>query len=234
MRATFRIILFPRPNKAGLYPIKLRASFLRTTKDYTLHRYCTLEQWDASASRFRKSFPAWAKENDILRTYEQRASDALRDFEREGVRFTFEAFEQRVFADRAKTGHVAWRWMLEVSGQMREGGQFGNSVFYRNVSAVVKNRPLPWRLSPVPGLCRLRSLHGRAKVFAASQNNETGEQGFARRGGAGRAERGRADFIRGQALLRDGAKNERGEPGYYQRSLGAFRRTDNRPLPERF
>ena len=102
MRATFRIILFPRPNKAGLYPIKLRASFMRTTKDYTLHRYCTAEQWEPSASRFRKSFPAWAKENDILRTYEQRASDALRDFEREGVRFTFEAFEQRVFSERKR------------------------------------------------------------------------------------------------------------------------------------
>jgi len=99
MRATFKIILFPRANKAGLYPVKLRASFLRQTKDYSLHRYCTAEQWDAGAARFRKSYPGWNKENDILRTYEQRAADALRDFEREGTRFTFEAFEARVLDD---------------------------------------------------------------------------------------------------------------------------------------
>lgn len=74
----------------------------------------------------------------MLRTYEQRAADALRDFEREGVRFTFESFEARVFQDRAKSGHVVWRWMLQCSEALAEGGKYGNSVFYRNVSRVVK------------------------------------------------------------------------------------------------
>lgn len=138
MRATFKIILYSRPNKDGLYPVKLRATWLRQTKDYTLHRACLQDQWDQSACRFRKSYPSWNKENDMLRTYEQRAADALRDFEREGVRFTFESFEARVFQDRAKSGHVVWRWMLQCSEALAEGGKYGNSVFYRNVSRVVK------------------------------------------------------------------------------------------------
>ena len=138
MRATFKIILYSRPNTAGLYPIKLRATWLRQTKDYTLHRACTPDQWDATACRFRKSYPSWNKENDILRTYEQRAADALRDFEREGVRFTFEAFEARVFTDRAKTGQVVWKWMVQCAENLAESGQHGNSIFYKNVGAVVK------------------------------------------------------------------------------------------------
>jgi len=99
MRATFKIVLFYRVNSDGNQPVMLRATFLRQNKYYPLHRYCTAEQWDATSSRFRKSFPGWNKENDILRTYEQRAADALRDFEREGTRFTFEAFEARVLDD---------------------------------------------------------------------------------------------------------------------------------------
>jgi integrase len=138
MRATFKIILFSRPNKDGNYPVKLRATWLRQTKDYTLHRVCLPDQWDATACRFRKSYPGWNKENDILRTYEQRAADVLRDFEREGVRFTFESFEARVFTDRAKTGQLVWRWMLQCSESMAESGQYGNSLFYKNVGAVVK------------------------------------------------------------------------------------------------
>lgn len=138
MRATFKIILYSRPNKDGLYPVKLRATWLRQTKDYTLHRHCTIDQWDAGAGRFRKSYPGWNKENDVLRTYEQRAADALRDFEREGVRFTFEAFEARVFQDRAKTGQVVWRWLVHVADQLAENGRHGNSTFYRNVASVVK------------------------------------------------------------------------------------------------
>lgn len=138
MRATFKIFLHSAPNKAGLRPVILRVTWLRQTRKYTLHRACTPEQWDASACRFRKSYPGWNKENDVLRTYEQRAADAIRDFEREGTRFTFEAFEERVFTDRVKTGQVVWKWVLECSKQMDSEGRLGNGAVYRQTSNAVK------------------------------------------------------------------------------------------------
>jgi len=138
MRATFKIVLFYRVNGDGNRPVMLRATFLRQNKYYPLHRYCTAEQWDATSSRFRKSYQGWIKENDILRTYEQRAADAIRDFEREGTRFTFEAFEARVFQDRVKTGQVVWRWLLQVEADLLESGKHGNSTFYKTAASVVK------------------------------------------------------------------------------------------------
>ncbi len=138
MRATFKIFLHSAPNKAGLHPVIFRVTWLRSSKKYSLHRACTPDQWDASACRFRKSYPGWNKENDVLRTYEQRAADALRDFEREGLRFSFDTFEARVFQDRVKTGQVAWKWVLQCAEKMDSEGRLGNGAVYRQTSNAVK------------------------------------------------------------------------------------------------
>lgn len=139
MRATFKIILFSRANKGGLRPVMLRVTFLRRARYYPLHRYCLPEQWDASAGRLRKNFPDWRLENDMLRTYEQRASDALRTFERDMRRFTFDAFERMVFADRAKSAATVCGWLESVAASQEEIGKSGNAKFYREAGRVFKS-----------------------------------------------------------------------------------------------
>lgn len=138
MRATFKIILFARVNSDGKQPVMLRATFLRQNKYYSLHRHCTPDQWDADAGRFRKNYPGWSKENDILRTYEQRAADTIRDFEREALRFTFEAFEVKVFADRSKGGMLAWQWIKQVSQSLTEKGRISTGGMYWTIASMVK------------------------------------------------------------------------------------------------
>lgn len=139
MRPTFKIVLFYRVNADGNRPVMLRATYLRESRYYPLHRYCKPSEWDKDSGRFRKSFKGHAVENDMLRTYEQRASDALRHFEREMQRFTFADFERMVFADRVNSGNIIWKWLLSVSASLLEDGKHGNSIFYKNVSAVIKH-----------------------------------------------------------------------------------------------
>ena len=138
MRATFKIILFARVNADGNQPVMLRATFLRQNKYYPLHRYCVPDQWDADAGRFRKNYHGWNKENDILRTYEQRAADTIREFEREAIRFTFEAFEAKVFADRSTAAMLAWQWIMQVSDELTDKGKMSTGVIYRTVASLVK------------------------------------------------------------------------------------------------
>lgn len=138
MRPTFKIVLFSRVNKDGSHPVMLRATFLRRAKYYPLHRYCLPDQWDAIAMRFKKSVKNYHLENDILRTYEQRASDTLRTFEREMTRFTFDAFEKLVFSDRVTNSQIIWRWMEKICADLREDGKHGNAQFYNDVMSVVK------------------------------------------------------------------------------------------------
>lgn len=139
MRTTFKIVLFARTNADGSRPVMLRVTNLRRSKYYPLHRYATPAQWDESAGRFRKNFKGYLLENDMLRTYEQRASDALRQFEREMIRFTFEAFERMVFADRATSSLIAWKWIKQVAAELAEEGKHGNARFYESSAGVVKS-----------------------------------------------------------------------------------------------
>lgn len=138
MRPTFKLVLFARTNQDGKRPIMLRVTNLRKSKYYPLHRYCNPEQWDESAGRLRKSYKGYLIENDMLRTYEQRASDALRHFEREQTRFTFDEFERLVFADRATSSLQVWKWIETLSNEMKKDGRHGNARFYLETSLVVK------------------------------------------------------------------------------------------------
>lgn len=138
MRPTFKLILFSRANAGGLHTVMLRVTFARQSRYFNLHRYCTPDQWDESAGRLRKTFKGHAIENDMLRTYEQRASDALRYFEREMIRFSFDAFEKMVFADRIGSSSPAWRWVKRIADGMREEGRAGNASFYDDCASAMK------------------------------------------------------------------------------------------------
>jgi integrase len=138
MRPTFKLILFARTNQDGKRPIMLRVTNLRKSKYYPLHRYCTPEQWDESAGRLRKSYKGYLVENDMLRTYEQRASDALRHFEREQIRFSFEAFERLVFVNRSASTLTLWQWIESIVSELVESGKHGNAKFYKESANTVK------------------------------------------------------------------------------------------------
>lgn len=139
MLPTFRIILFAREVADGKRPIMLRVTYARKSKHFSLNRYALPENWDKEAGRLRRGHPDYKIENDMLRTYEQRASDYVRDIERDMILFSFEQFEQAVFGGRKpKEAAAVWQWLVGIADELLEDGKFGNSKFYRATALVVK------------------------------------------------------------------------------------------------
>lgn len=138
MRPTAKIVMLARANKDGRHPICLRATYLRKQKFYPLHKYTLPDHFDKEAGRVTKAHPEAKITNEILRTYEQRASNALYQFEREAIRFTFAEFERIVFADRSTSANIIWRWLLKIEAQMLEDGRHGNSTFQKSTASVIK------------------------------------------------------------------------------------------------
>lgn len=139
MLPTFRLILFAREVADGKRPVMLRVTYARKSKHFSLNRYALPENWDKEAGRFRRGHPGYKAENDMLRTYEQRAADSLRDMERDMIPFAFDKFEQAVFGDRKpKQSALIWQYLLDIEAGLLEEGKFGNSKFYRATALVIK------------------------------------------------------------------------------------------------
>lgn len=116
----------------------LRVTHLRTSKYFPLHIYCQEKEWNKKECRLERSYPEHKKDNDLLRTYEQRASDALRYFERELVQFSFSEFEAIVFSNRAKQAKTVWQYIQEIAENLATSGSFGNSKTYDFLFKVIK------------------------------------------------------------------------------------------------
>lgn len=76
-------------------------------------------------------------ENDILRMYEQRASDILRGFERDSIPFSFDTFEAEMFATKtvsAQTAPNLAEYTRSIADELTTEKRHGNSVLYRNLA----------------------------------------------------------------------------------------------------
>lgn len=138
MLPTFKIILFARQVSGGKFPIMLRVTYARKSRHFSLNRYVLPEFWDKDACRFKRGYPDYKEENDVLRTYEQRAADMIRDCERDKEAFTFDKFEAAIFANRRVSSVVAWEYLEAVRSSLVDENKHGNSVFYHNVANVVR------------------------------------------------------------------------------------------------
>ena len=141
MSASFpsvRLVLHARPLKDGTFSVALRVTFRRKSKFFFLNRNCSRSDWDEKSGRFERSFPEYRRENDVLRTYEQRAADAIRAMERDGVPFTFERLQAAVFsADQVGGATSVVSFLREIRDDLRALGRFGNSKFYQSTANAV-------------------------------------------------------------------------------------------------
>jgi integrase/recombinase XerD len=141
MKATIKIEARNTPRADGRHTLWLRATYQRKRKYFPLGRACFPSEWNEEAQRFRKNHPDWAAENDMLRTYEQRAADVIRSFERDGLAFSFEVFERAVFTGKDKSGGGALKlvdYLRSIKAELREAGKFGNSTFYGSTADVIR------------------------------------------------------------------------------------------------
>ena len=127
--ATFRVLLYPKPNADGLHSVYLRATFARRSKYFSLRIYCQPRDWQDT--RLKKSFTGHRELNDLIRTYEQRASDYLLLIKRTGEPFTFDRFEFAVFgASEVPTLAAYCKYIASVS-------TMGNAEHYKSLARSV-------------------------------------------------------------------------------------------------
>lgn len=138
MKATFKIILFSRVTADGKRPVMFRVTHARKSRHFALSRYCLPGEWDAKACRFKRAFPEYKRENDLLLTLEQRASNILYEWERANVPFNFAAFEKEMFADRQPAGVVVWQYVQGVADARQQEGREGYSRVIAATANVVK------------------------------------------------------------------------------------------------
>ena len=132
-------MLFARALSDGSRPVYLRVTYRRKSRYFPLNKHCLTRDFDKTAGRFRKSHPDHRRANDLLRTWEQRAADALYQFERDGVAFTFDRFERAVFGDPEKTEGSLWQYVEGICRDVEASGSIGNAEKYAALSAVLKS-----------------------------------------------------------------------------------------------
>lgn len=129
--------MFPQPDASGKHTIYLRITHGGKHRYRTLNRHVISEQWDSEKSRFKKSFPDWKVENEIITMYEARAASILRDFERDSIPFSFESFEAEMFATQtaiAKAAPGLVEFTRQIAEQLQREKRHGNSLLYRNLA----------------------------------------------------------------------------------------------------
>lgn len=139
MRPTFKIILFARQVKDGKRPVMFRVTYNRKSKHFSLSRYCLPTDWDEKTNRFRRAFPDYKRQNELLRTLEQRAADILFAWERENIAFDFAEFERLMFADRAgKKSAVAWEYAAGIAAALEKEGRVGYAAYFHYLASMLK------------------------------------------------------------------------------------------------
>ena len=136
---TATIILHARKRKDGRQAVYLRLYFDGKCKFFPLHRYCLSSEWDEKAGRFTKDYPNWKKENDLLRTYEQRAADAIYAHEREKRLFSVDRFEAAVFGSYVPSLAVSVVASLrDHEAELRRIGKLGTAYRYRYLARMIE------------------------------------------------------------------------------------------------
>lgn len=134
LMASVRIILnsfrgATKERKDGTFPISLVLYHNRKRKYFPLGRSCKPNQWNKEASRFKKNYPNFKKENDILISYEKRALDIIYDFERNQVPFEFDQFTQR-FSIVENSSLVIPFFESKIRERI-EGGKFKSAELFK-------------------------------------------------------------------------------------------------------
>lgn len=135
---TYSIILHVRKRNDGSQPLYLRATYQGKSKYFPLNIHCNSNNWNPDERRVSKALPGYKETNDLLRSIEQRAADALYDFKRSGVPFSFDRFEQMVFVSSSPilTRKVS-EYCRQRSAELNADNRAGNAALYDTLAKVI-------------------------------------------------------------------------------------------------
>lgn len=146
--ASAQIILWDSPSrirKDGTYQVNLKVTHLRKRYHIGLGKYCTSKQWSVEGARFKRNYPLYKAENEVLDTLQVRANKILREFSNDNEPFDFHVFNKK-FRLISETSLAADRFksrlqMLESSGRVgtKETDKHSFGAFGRFLKAKNKN-----------------------------------------------------------------------------------------------
>lgn len=131
--------------KGGLHPIRLQLIHNLKVKRYSTGEACTLEQWDAEASRVRPRAKGAAQVNGVLSEMEGKVKDIV-DALVVHRSLSLESFEKRYRKPKAAGDVLAF--IADEVVDMESKGKAGNAATYRNTARVLRRftdgRELPF------------------------------------------------------------------------------------------
>lgn len=142
MSINFKIVTLPRIRSDGKLTVYFRVTCNKKVTYQGLGRYVLPEEWDAASSRFTKAYRDHKSDNDILRMYEQRASDLLREYERDSVPFDASKFIEDIFQPKQQRSIVPTllqHYCDAIAETMVAENRYGNSEVYRNLAQMIRN-----------------------------------------------------------------------------------------------
>jgi len=137
--AKIKIILFDSPSKQlrdGTFPVCLKITHQRKRKYFQLGKNCTIKQWNKDTGRFRRSFPNYVKENNVLLKKESKANDIARDIERDGLLFSFLEFDKR-FIRRNVSSLVKDYYDIQITDLQEQGKESTASPYTTTKNALL-------------------------------------------------------------------------------------------------
>jgi site-specific recombinase XerD len=93
---TLAIVVWPTPLKTGLHDIRIRVTYQRKVKYFSLGISAKLESWDKQNARLSPT-KAFQKENALISEYESKANKIAYQFAYLGNPFSFEDFSKELF-----------------------------------------------------------------------------------------------------------------------------------------
>lgn len=137
--AVVKIFLFDSPSrlrKDGTYPVCLKITHKRKRKNISLGRNCEQNQWNKEAGRFKKNFPDYKVENQILLKFESIANDILRDFEKDDIPFSFDEFEAKFL--KKEDNQLLVEYFQIWIDRLYEEGKVGTASSYKTTINSIK------------------------------------------------------------------------------------------------
>lgn len=210
---TTSIILWPRPLVNGEHMARLRVTYQRRTRYYSLGVSCLPDKWNAEYARLK---PANDPNNQTLSAVESRARMIVSQYQIEGIRFEWAEFERRMWgtSKAAKDApNVRLSDLIRQEAQKLYDQERFSSYYLRLAAAVFVDEHWPgieaqaltqdWYLDLVE---RLKQHYAGQTVYNYAMSVRTAIRAATR---DGRLPRGFAPFDPTEAPIKKGKSTKR-------------------------
>lgn len=134
-----KIILLTKKQKQrkdGSYPVVLRVTHQNSRNYLSLSKTSKPAQWNDDTSQFRRNYPSYQAENDLLLAVKSNANNIIRDFRTDGVPFSYLKFKDKFLN---KNSPVAlYGFIKSLIQSYKDEGKNGTASTYTSTMNALK------------------------------------------------------------------------------------------------